>query len=279
MECEGRAPNTFAQRSDEYAQVRPRYPRALFDWIRENAAGRDAAWDCATGNGQAAVDLAPSFKTVQATDVSSEQISQGLASPNIVYSKQPAEQTDFPAQSFDLVTVAQALHWFDYAKFWPEVARVAKPGALFCTWGYAWFDCDPEVLQNLVLPLRELVAPFWAQNNRILWDRYRDEDIALPFDRIAVPQFVIDVSWTVDQLIAYMQTWSAYKRAPLEDARRNELSALIVGAKVRFAGRPAIDIVMPLATVAARIACAHALRTLQEEFPKDAERCPHQPVR
>jgi len=92
---------------------------------------RDAAWDCATGNGQAAVDIAPHFAVVQATDLSREQVAQGLAVTNVVYSAQPAESTHFADNTFDLITVAQALHWFDYDKFWPEVA--VWPSAVHCS--------------------------------------------------------------------------------------------------------------------------------------------------
>jgi SAM-dependent methyltransferase len=245
--------NTFSQRSDQYALARPRYPRALFDWLLHNTGGRDAAWDCATGNGQAAVDLAPHFDKVQATDVSDEQISQGLKAANIVYSAQPAEHTSFAAQSFDLVTVAQALHWFDYARFWPELRRVAKPGALFCAWGYAWFDCDAEVLEQFVLPFRELVAPHWAANNRILWDGYRDADIAFPFERLTPPPLLIEEQWNIAQLSDYMHTWSAYKRAAQEPAKAAALDALTRMALARFESIGQQHISMPLAVVAGRI--------------------------
>jgi ubiquinone/menaquinone biosynthesis C-methylase UbiE len=159
--------NTFALKSDEYVLARPRYPRALIEWLVVRAPGHGRAWDCATGNGQAAIDLAPYFAEVQATDVCAEQISQGLSVPNVHYSVRPAESTCFADRSFDLITVAQALHWFDFARFWVEVRRVARPGALFAAWGYAWFDCDSDVHAELVMPLRTLIDPFWAANNRL----------------------------------------------------------------------------------------------------------------
>ena len=248
-----RAANTFAQKSDDYALARPRYPRALYDWILGQCRDRDAAWDCATGNGQAAVDLAPHFGCVQATDLSREQVQHGMHSPNIVYSAQPAERTDFADGSFDLVTVAQALHWFDYGLFWNEVARVCRPGALFCAWGYAWFDCDAEVDRLLVQPFRQLIGSYWAPNNRILWDGYQDQDIAFPFARLAAPRLAIRAQWTVPQLIAYMQTWSSYKRSQGDAQAARELAALADRALTRFADLGPLDITMPLAVVAGHV--------------------------
>ncbi len=242
--------NTFARKSNAYAQARPRYPRALFDWLVDKCASRRAAWDCATGNGQAAVDIAPHFAVVQATDLSQEQVAQGLAVANVVYSAQPAESTHFADNTFDLITVAQALHWFDYGKFWPEVARVGKPGALFCAWGYAWFECDADISDGLVMPFRELVAPFWARNNRILWNGYQNTDISFPFERLQAPALTIRAHWSVPQLIEYMQTWSAYKRSRQNTVAAAALDALLANARECFARREPLDLSMPLAIVA-----------------------------
>src|SRR6218665_1437189 len=153
--------NTFSLHSNQYAKARPRYPQALYEWIADHCPQRQAVWDCATGNGQAAVDLAEYFSAVYATDVSDEQIRNQLASAGVSYSVQPAERTSFAAGSFDLITVAQALHWFDYEQFWPEVRRVARPGAFFCAWGYDWPLADSAVNEQVIAPLREAIAPYW----------------------------------------------------------------------------------------------------------------------
>src|SRR4051812_10380946 len=111
MDRVNQARDTFASSTSAYASSRPGYPDELFEWILAHVPGREAAWDCATGNGQAAAGLAPNFKSVVATDLSPEQVGSALSLPNVRYSAQPAEQTDFAANSFDLITVAQALHW------------------------------------------------------------------------------------------------------------------------------------------------------------------------
>jgi hypothetical protein len=247
------AQKTFAQRSDAYAQARPRYPRELYDWLVSRSPGREAVWDCATGNGQAAVDLAPYFSRVEATDISAEQVGEGLTQPNIHYTVQPAERTTFAESSFDLITVAQALHWFDFSRFWPEVTRVARPDAFFCAWGYAWFDCDPSVNADLVEPVRALIEPYWAANNRLLWRGYRSEEIAFPFERLEAPSMSIRAQWTVDQLIGYMQTWSSYKRASQDEKVAGSLEALVDSARRRFAAHLPLEITMPLEVVAGHV--------------------------
>jgi ubiquinone/menaquinone biosynthesis C-methylase UbiE len=121
------ARDTFGEKSEDYARLRPRYPAALLRWLAGQCQGHQAAWDCATGNGQAAVGLAPFFGVVHATDRSPAQIAQAMAAPNVIFSVQAAEQTSLPDHAVDLVTTAQALHWFHYPSFWPEV-RSAEGG-------------------------------------------------------------------------------------------------------------------------------------------------------
>src|ERR1700729_3906379 len=111
----------FSVRSDEYAASRPQYPSELFDYIIRVCPGRDRAWDCGTGSGQAAVALAEWFVEVHATDVSAQQIANAAMHDRVHYSVQPAERTGFANGLFSLVTVAQALHWFEFKQFWPEV--------------------------------------------------------------------------------------------------------------------------------------------------------------
>jgi SAM-dependent methyltransferase len=221
------AVKTFSHASDQYVASRPLYPPELFEWLASRCARRDVAWDCATGNGQAAIGLAPYVGRVYATDISSEQIDHGIARDNVEYSVQPAEATSLASQSVDLVTVAQALHWFDYSTFWPEVVRVARDGALFAAWGYDWLYITTELDRDLVEPFREIVAPFWALNNHILWNGYRDEDIAFPFERIETPVFSLNMTWTLGQTIAYMKTWSAYKRSRADAAAVEAMDALL----------------------------------------------------
>lgn len=197
----------FSDKSDLYAIARPAYPPALLAFIAAQAPTRAAVWDCGTGNGQAAVALANLFETVQATDLSAEQIRYALPSSRVRYSVQAAERTTFENASFDAVCVAQALHWFDTAKFYPEVNRVLRPDGIFAAWGYSWSAIAPAIDSVVASDILALLAPYWASQNRLLWDNYRD--IPFPFDPIVTPTFAIELQWTLDEFIAYVHTWSA----------------------------------------------------------------------
>jgi SAM-dependent methyltransferase len=245
--------NSFAERSADYAAARPTYPHALFDWIAGQCSAREAAWDCATGNGQAALGLAAHFATVHATDISLEQVAHGFAAPNIVYAAAPAERSGFAPASFDAVTVAQALHWFDFPLFWDELRRVARPGAFFCAWGYSWFDPEPELDAALLAPLRLLLEPFWAPANRLLWSGYRSADIAFPFDRLPTPPFRIEVAWRLADLVAYVRTWSAAKTTQRTPDAAAEMAALFHAAERRVDPEKLFPLSMPLSLLAARI--------------------------
>lgn len=241
--------NIFAQQSEDYAAARPLYPAALFDWIAGHCQARQLAWDCGTGNGQAAAELARLFDRVEATDASPEQVALAQQAENIRYTAQPAERTSFGPATFDLVAVAQALHWFDYRLFWPEVRRVAKPGALFCAWGYAWFRGSDPVEQHLLEPVSDIVAPYWAAENRLLWDGYQPDAVSFPFQPLPAPDLRIEVDWTVRRIADYVRTWSAYKRAA-SDGHQAALDRTIEAAEAQLGPETRFALHVPLAILA-----------------------------
>ncbi|MEP7136034.1 MAG: class I SAM-dependent methyltransferase [Chloroflexota bacterium] len=206
---------TFSQASDQYAKHRPQYPDELFSYLSEIAAEHGSAWDCATGNGQAAVSCAKYFAHVEATDLSAEQIEHGILHPKVRYSVSPAEHTSFADHSFDLITVATAVHWFDQEQFFREVDRVLKPQGILAIWSYGFFTIETEIDALIDHELLKPIDPFWADGNRQIFNGYRD--LALPFDEIhETPKFFMQVEWTLGQLSAYLRTWSAVKRFTLE---------------------------------------------------------------
>lgn len=201
----------FSEGAEHYAAARPRYPDALIEFIARASPALDTAWDCGTGNGQAAVDLARHFRQVWATDPSPTQIDHAIPSDRVVYSVQSAEQVDFPDESVDAVTVAQALHWFDRAQFFAEARRVLKPGGFFCAWGYSWSRVTPAIDAILKASVLQAVAPYWAPQNRALWDGYRG--VVMPFTPVTPPNLEIRMRWTLPEYMAYVYTWSATRRA------------------------------------------------------------------
>ncbi len=135
----------FSGHADRYEAFRPDYPAELFDYLASIAPGHELAWDCATGNGQAALGVAPYFASVIATDASARQIEQARPRENVRYSVSPASDAPTPDASVDMVTVAQALHWFDLPAFYTEVRRVARHDAVLAVWCYEMHSIIPEV--------------------------------------------------------------------------------------------------------------------------------------
>ncbi|MGL4575660.1 MAG: class I SAM-dependent methyltransferase [Burkholderiaceae bacterium] len=201
---------TFGQHANAYAQHRPTYPAALFEWIASQAPARKNAWDCGCGNGQASIALAQQFEHVFATDVSAEQLSQASAHPRVTYQQAAAESAQLAPASMDAVCVATALHWFDLMAFWPIVQTALKPGGVFAAWTYGFMHIDPVIdesmKQELLIPLK----PYWADGNTKALNGYRD--MPFPFKEIEPPPTEMQMHWSAEQLMNYCATWSAVAR-------------------------------------------------------------------
>jgi SAM-dependent methyltransferase len=200
----------YSSVATSYARFRPRYPPALFAWLAENCPRRELAWDCATGNGQAALALAAHFVRVVASDASAAQIACAEAHPRVTRRVALAEAPALPAASVDLVTVAQALHWFDLESFWREVAQVLRPPGLVAIWCYQLFSCSPEVDRVIARFYREIVGAYWPPERAILERGYGD--VAFPFAELAPPRLAMEADWTFLHLFGYLGTWSAVRR-------------------------------------------------------------------
>jgi SAM-dependent methyltransferase len=200
----------FSTISKAYAAFRPRYPEALFDFVASLPAHRHRAWDCGAGSGQATIDLAARFDEVIGTDLSAEQINRAPDNPKIRWLVAPAESTPIEDASVDLITVAQALHWFDHPRFYAEVRRVATKGAAIAAWTYAAPRMEGDVGASLSRYQYQTVGPYWPAERKFVDDEYRS--IPFPFERIATPPLAIEQSWTLAQVAGYMRTWSATTR-------------------------------------------------------------------
>lgn len=204
------AADHFSAQAAEYAKARPAYPPELFSWLAQRCPTRDLAWDCATGNGQAARALAEHFQRVHATDLSAEQLAQSTLHPRIDYRVAPAEISGLADRSCDLVSVAQALHWFSTEAFYTEVKRVLKPGGLFAAWTYSLLQGDVELNAMLSDFHTNIVGRYWPPERRWVDRGYRG--MPFPCADIATPEFQIRLEWTSTDLLAYLRTWSATRR-------------------------------------------------------------------
>ena len=200
----------FSQHAHLYAAFRPDYPKELYDFIFAHVHDFSTAWDCATGNGQAAKELASRFKQVYATDISEKQMSNGYQTPNIKYSVSGAEQASFPDSSFDLITVAQAVHWFKLDRFYAEVDRVAKENSVLAIWGYGLLSVNPEFDRKLQKFYKEIVGPYWDPERKLIDESY--QTIPFPFREILPPVFSFTKNWDIQQMQGYLSTWSAVQK-------------------------------------------------------------------
>jgi ubiquinone/menaquinone biosynthesis C-methylase UbiE len=205
------AADHFSPVAAQYATSRPGYPDALFDWLARISPQCEQAWDCGAGSGQASVALARRFSHVIATDISSAQLASAPAIPNIEYRVTPAEASGLPDHSIDLVTIAQAMHWFDLPQFYAEVKRVLKPGGVIAAWGYnRLVVAHPEVLRSVDRFYEETVGPYWPPERVYVENAYRD--LPFPFAHIESPAFSLVKQWTREQLLGYLRSWSAVAR-------------------------------------------------------------------
>lgn len=200
----------FSDHAAEYREHRPHYPDALFQIIAAHAPGHAAAWDCGCGNGQASVGLARHFGTVYATDASAKQIEAAEQNLRVVYSVATAENSGLPDASVDAVLVAQALHWFDFERFYDEVERVARRGALFVAVAYGLAQIAPEIDPILARLHDETLAPYWPEDRAHIDTRYRN--IPRRFPAVDLPTVMMEAEWTLDQLLSYLGTWSSVQR-------------------------------------------------------------------
>jgi ubiquinone/menaquinone biosynthesis C-methylase UbiE len=201
--------DNFSTQSEKYLKYRPTYSSELFEFLNGNVQDKRNAWDCGTGNGQVAYELAKTFDNVFATDISQKQIDNALQADNISYSVQPAEKTNFDNSLFDLIVVAQAIHWFDFDKFYEEVVRTAKDNALFCVVGYEKLKISDQIDNVIANFYCKTIGKYWDKERKYIDENYKT--IPFPFEEIPTPKFTITQHWTIEHLIGYLNTWSAVK--------------------------------------------------------------------
>jgi ubiquinone/menaquinone biosynthesis C-methylase UbiE len=169
----------------------------------------ELAWDCATGSGQAAVELAEVFEGVIATDASEKQIANAERHPRVEYRVAPAEKSGLESGSVDLITVARALHWFELETFYSEVRRVLRPRGVIAATAYKLATISPEIDALVNRYYSEIVGRYWPAE-RVLVEKF--EELPFPFAEIETPRFEMVAEWRVEQLLGYLRTWSATQR-------------------------------------------------------------------
>jgi SAM-dependent methyltransferase len=201
----------FSGQAATYAAYRPTYPLRLFAWLASVVPRRQLAWDAGTGSGQAAAGLADHFERVIATDASAAQLAHATAHPRVEYRVATAEASGLAPGSIDLVTVAQALHWFDIPGFFAEARRVLAPDGVLAVWCYGDPRLDHPVLNEILRRYnRGTVEEYWPPERDLVLNEYRA--IPFPFDELASPPFALEAAWALPDLMGYLRSWSATTR-------------------------------------------------------------------
>ena len=217
----------FSTQADAYKQFRPTYPAALFDFLARDLAPDALVWDCATGNGQAALALGDCVGAVVASDQSSAQLVNAGRGDSVHYVQALAEAVPLADRSVDLVTVAQALHWFEFEAFYREATRVLKPGGLLAAWTYSFLSVSPQLGADLDTAVRDfyhnVIGTYWPPERRWVDEQYRS--IPFPFAAVTAPEFAIEVEWDLPSVLGYMSSWSAVQRYK-DDVLRDPLPTL-----------------------------------------------------
>ena len=202
----------FSAHAADYAKYRPTYPVELMEYIASLAEKREAALDCATGNGQAAILLARFFDKVYATDFSAKQIEEAQPHPKVQYSVSRAESTNFQDNSFDAITIAQAYHWVNHEEFAREAKRIGRNNCIVAVIGYNLFRCANNEVTWLVDEFYYNVTdPYWEPERKYVQGLYMNAPFY--FDELPVTNsFKMQSRWTIDQMEGYINTWSAIKK-------------------------------------------------------------------
>ena len=199
----------FSKQAADYAKFRPTYPQKLFEYLGRVAPSRQLAWDCGTGNGQAALGLASLFDRVMATDASEKQISNAQAHQRVNYRVAPAEESGIQSGTVDLITVTQALHWFDQNRFYTEAWRVLKSDGVLAASAYNLLHIEPPIDDVVNRYYYEVVGPFWTPERELVENF---ADVPFPFHEIEPPPFAMTAQWDLNRLIGYFGTWSSTQR-------------------------------------------------------------------
>lgn len=199
--------DNFSKIASAYAVFRPGYPQEIIDYIVSKVPRTGVALDVATGNGQLAQKLAFYFDQVYATDISAQQLENAVKATTIRYSVQPAEKTTFADHQFDLITVAQAVHWFDFNSFNKEIYRILKDDGIFVILGYSLLKTNPATDAVIKKLYKEILGDYWDKERQYIDAYYKT--IPFPYDEITTKAFESHYEWDYEQLLGYLGTWSA----------------------------------------------------------------------
>lgn len=118
--------------AERYAKARPYiHPTAVerFHCFAGIDAPLPLALDIGCGTGQSTIVLTSLAKRIIGIDPSADMLRHATRHPDLIYAQSAAEAIPFGRSQFDLISVAQAFHWFEHEAFLPEAYRLLRiPG-------------------------------------------------------------------------------------------------------------------------------------------------------
>ena len=222
--------NHFSDKSEDYEKYRPHYPEELFSYLASISEEHETAWDCATGTGQSALSLTNYYSKIIASDTSESQIQNAVKNRKIKYVVASAEHSNLKSNSIDLITVAQALHWFDIKLFTKEIDRVLKKHGLLAVWTYNLLQIQPDIDEVINHLYKTVLDEYWPKERRLVEEGYKS--IFFPFEELNPPSLQMSTEWNLSNLLGYLKTWSAVKKYQLVknlnpvESIKNDLSEL-----------------------------------------------------
>ncbi len=204
------AADHFSGHAKAYLTGRPDYPDALFEWLAEQAPARRLAVDVGCGNGQATRGLASHFEAVLGTDMSGPQITRAQGAENVQYVVAPADHLPVEDGTCDLLTAAQAAHWFDHDAFHAEAERVLTQGGVLALWTYEMVRVTDRIDTMLDALRLETLGPDWPPERRHVDAGYAT--LPFPYPELGPPDLMIEREWRSGDLLAYVESWSALQR-------------------------------------------------------------------
>lgn len=235
--------DNFSAQAADYALFRPVYPKEMLQHIIAQVPTCSIAWDVGTGNGQVAVWLSKHFEQVYATDISENQLAQAPHQNNIQYQKLAAEEANFPTNSLDLVTVGQALHWFDLNRFYSIVKHCLKPNGIIAVFGYAFLSINPKVDSVITQLYKNVLEGYWDDERKHVEQEY--ESLSFPFQELPKTKFRYTTTWTLAHLLGYLNTWSAVQHYRLA-VGSNPVDSLVNDLEKAWGGKTRQEVRFPM---------------------------------
>jgi len=235
--------NWFQRGGRSYASFRPEYPHALSTYLAEVTADRGTAVDVGCGNGQLTIQLASHFSEVIGVDPSADQIANVIPHERVRYIGAPAEDIPLPDGYADLVTAAQAAHWFDLPRFYDEVRRIGREDAIVALISYGVLQLGPaELCERFRHFYRNEIGPYWPPERKLVDTGYAD--IPFPFTELPAPECRIERFWALGDFLGYVSTWSATQR--VLEAGREDILANFAADFSRLWGEGKQPVVWPI---------------------------------